>query len=189
MRLFTAVDIPSSRLFDHLHDELASVGRTLRPVPPENLHITLKFIGDPGCGEAEVISALGEVGKEIEPFEMRVEVAGCFPSWKRPSILWVSFGNDERLVELAKEIDRVLHSRIDTPLETREYRTHLTLARVKGRTDPSKLKLILEETVSRLKEEDYVVPVNAFHLYSSTLTPQGPIYRRLSSHPLGQNVK
>ncbi len=183
MRLFVAVKVPRSESLDKLLLELSSMGRGLKPVKSGLQHITLKFLGDPGVPVEEITPVLDEASRETASFEMRVSRPGAFPGWKRPSVLWIGYEGGHP-GELARTLDERLHERIDSPLEKRGFKPHLTIARSKGRFDIEKAQRSMEACVNELKEEDPVLKVSGFELISSTLTPRGPVYETVGSFDL-----
>jgi 2'-5' RNA ligase len=186
MRLFLAVKIPMDSGFYDLYRGLKGLSRYLRPVDPEKQHITLKFLGDPGTTHDDVARAVSGIGGKHGPFEMRPEDSGAFPNWKRPSVLWIGLRPVEPLRELAEDIDSELHEKIGTDLERRKFRGHITVARCKGRGpfDTIAARSLMEEALKGFRERDYLIMVDRFHLINSTLTPNGPVYRTLSSFEL-----
>jgi 2'-5' RNA ligase len=161
----------------------------MRPVDPDKQHITLKFLGDPGTSAEEVKEAVSSIGRDHDPFEMRIHGHGAFPNWKRPSVLWIGLRPVDPLRALAEDVDRKIHDSIGTDMERRKFRGHITIARYKGRAplDHRTPRDLLEEAVNDLIGRDYVIPVNEFHLINSTLTSAGPVYRKLFSFKLQGN--
>lgn len=186
MRLFIAVDIPESPILARLGSDLGEIGRGIRPTRGGNQHITLKFIGEPPCSVDEIIEALDGIGPEVGIFKMIVSGHGAFPNWKRPAVLWIGFENTEPLMRLAEMIDERLHGSTGTPKERREFKAHLTVARIKGQIDIERVRRTLDSNVKDLENEGFSVPVREFILYSSTLTPEGPIYRKIKTYDLGE---
>jgi RNA 2',3'-cyclic 3'-phosphodiesterase len=186
MRLFFAVDMPKDPSFEQLNIALKKTSKHLKPVDPDRQHITLKFLGDPEVGSEDVIGSVKDIGSLHSSFEMKVEQAGAFPNWRKPSVLWLGLSPSDELRSLAKDIDLCLHDRIGTGIEKREFRAHITIARFKGREtfDTIPAKDWMEKAVRDLENNNYTIPVNEFYLINSTLTPKGPIYRKISSFPL-----
>ena len=189
MRLFFAVEIPMDKEFYALYQDLKGSSKYLRPVDPEKQHITLKFLGDPGTSAESVVEAVSGIGAEHEPFVLKVEGAGAFPSWRRPSVLWMGLSPIEPLRALAKDIDVNVHENIGLEKEKRGFKGHITVARYKGRKpfDPMAAQDRMEKALSALADRDYNIHVNEFHLINSTLTPHGPVYRKISTFPLTGN--
>ncbi len=184
MRLFFAIKVPKSEAVDELLSELGTLGGGLKPIRFGNQHITLKFIGDPGVNLDDVINSVRSQDLEIGPFRSRISDFGVFPNWDRPAVLWIGFSEEGTMRRLAEGLDRQLHERIGSPLEKRGFRSHLTVARCKGRPDENTIRKTLKKCVQRMEEEDYVLEVDSFDLVSSILTPKGPIYESVKSFHL-----
>lgn len=138
----------------------------------ENLHLTLKFLGEVREERIRDISEiLKEISKGFKKFEVTLQGIGAFPNQSSPRVIWtgVEKGRKE-MIELQKEIEERL-----VPLgfkkEERGFHPHLTIARVKGRGD-----------FKELFETDYksrTFLIDKIILFKSTLTPKGPIYEEL----------
>ena len=128
MRLFTALDLSpevSARL-DLLVRELKPIAR-LRWSPPENLHITTKFIGDwPEHRLPELSAALPQA--QPEP-EISVAGVGFFPNDRHPKVFFARVEPAQELLSLAQATDSAT-GQLGVPLEKHPYRPHITLARI-----------------------------------------------------------
>src|SRR6185437_12270328 len=99
-----------------------------RWIRPENLHVTLKFIGHVDAGKLDAIrAALSEIHAD-GPVEMRFRGLGFFPNGKRPRVFWAGTEASPNLAPLAAEIEAGLE-KAGIAAETREFAPHLTLAR------------------------------------------------------------
>lgn len=186
MRLFFAVEIPTDGGFHTLYRGLKGLSKHLRPVDPEKQHITLKFLGDPGTSAEDVVEAVSGIGEGHDPFKLSVEGIGAFPNWNRPSVLWMGLSPVEPLRELAEDIDSRIHDDIGLDREKRSFKGHITVARYKRREpfDTITAQDLMKEVLDGFIERDYSIPVKEFHLINSTLTPHGPVYRKIGSFPL-----
>jgi RNA 2',3'-cyclic 3'-phosphodiesterase len=173
VRAFVAVFPPPEIRAAALARALETVrdpGERMRWIKPENVHLTLKFLGnireevlDDLCG------ALEETCERYAPFDVGVMGLGAFPSTRRARILWAGVGvGSERLSALAMGIDAAL-----VPLgfqhEKRPYTPHLTLGRMRGR--PASLDL------SQDTEEFGSFRLRRVELTESTLSAEGAVYR------------
>ena len=136
----------------------------------ENLHLTLKFLGEIGSGTISgVRRRLREIGENFERFGAELGELGIF-SQKFIRIIWIQILGG-KILELQKEIDKVL-ARDDLFKPEERFMSHLTIARVKGVNDRriffKKLKKV---SVKKLKFE-----VPAFYLMKSELKTEGPVY-------------
>lgn len=178
MRLFVAVFPPPE-----VREEASRTARRLLPDDrirwsrPENVHLTLKFLGDVDEESLDgLCTILEDACAAHAPFEARLAGLGAFPSARRARILWAGIGTgSKRLRSLAANIDAAL-SYSGFERETRPYEPHLTLGRVRGR--PVSLNLPEEAGDSLLFK------VRRIELTESTLTDKGPIYRTIENFVL-----
>jgi 2'-5' RNA ligase len=186
LRTFIAVEVDKTirdRLIA-LQEKLARSGVDVRWVEPDNLHVTLLFLGEVVDRDlAAICKGAAEGSQRVPAFDMQVEKVGCFPNVRRPRTVWAGIGAG------AAELCR-LHDEIEGPLldlgcyrrEERAYTPHITLGRVKG-DGPTQLL-----TMALAKEADWQggqVQVREVHVMSSELTPDGPVYTVLSRAKLG----
>ncbi len=170
-RLFVAIDLP-----EQVKDAVAGIaGRELtgaRLVPREQLHLTLRFIGDADEAQYQAIKAgLGKI--KGAAFSLALKEVGHFPPGRRPRVLWVGMEESAPLLELQEEVERALVG-AGVPPEERGFSPHITIARLKE-TPPVKV-MALEEKHRQFSAGPF--PVEEFYLYSSTLTREGAIHKR-----------
>jgi 2'-5' RNA ligase len=182
-RCFCAVDLGDGERAVLLEQTapLRATGAEVRFTRETQIHVTLKFLGDT---DPELLprlrSALSSV--RIEPFEWSVRGLGFFPPRGRPRVLWAGIEDGGRLAALARRVEDAV-----VPLgfarERRPFRSHLTLARVRG---PRGLRE-LEQRVAALGGSVSVAlaPALAFVLYRSHLEPAGSRYERLGEFAFG----
>lgn len=179
MRLFVAVELPGElrSLIGKLMSRLMGREPGAKWVAEENLHITLRFIGEVGEADAEDIRR-ALAGVRAEAFTVSVGELGGFPlGARRYRVIWlgVSQGAGE-LARLAREVNRALEF---LGPERGEFHPHITLARARrGRELPRSL-------LSGVNPPEFSFRVRAFSLMRSTLRPEGPLYQRLEEYPLG----
>ena len=150
MRLFVAIE-----LSDEVKRALGELGSRLQAsdvraawVREEQIHLTLRFLGDIGENEAERLSAILEARfAGTRPFTLRVSGIGVFPNARRPAVLWagvvaargVNEGNESpELVELRRIAEEAALA-IRLPKEAKMFHPHLTLARIRNPQTPSNL--------------------------------------------------
>jgi len=181
MRLFVALEIPSA-----VRENLAALLKSLRTVSPqtrwvrtENLHVTLKFIGEvPETKLAAIRSALaGTRSDQIITLDFRG--LGFFPNEKRPRVFWAGIEASPNLKDLAADIDRATE-KLGIPREQRPFSPHLTLARFEPPRLPEKLRSAIQENEVR---EFGTLSTSQFHLIESKLKPSGAEYTTLESFP------
>jgi 2'-5' RNA ligase len=186
VRTFIALD-PGPAIRDRmiaLQENLARTGAEVKWVEPENLHVTMLFLGEVDNRDLmPVCRAVEEVAREHQAFELSIEGAGCFPNMRRPRILWIGVG--QGLLEV-----RALHDALEEPLlklgcyrrEERQFTPHVTLGRVRGDTATAEL------TAAISKKQDYhagVALIREVRVMSSDLAGKGPLYTVMSRASLG----
>lgn len=183
MRLFIALPIPepAQRSLTALLAAGYGKDRTLKWVKPEQLHITLRFLGETKQEQLPSIERpLNQIAASVAPFTLRPDHLGAFPDLKRPRVIWVGFtGELLHVARLAQDIERALRA-AGLPPETKPFRPHLTLARVgeKGAIQS------VRDWVSTARVSSEEISFDRIVLYESTLTSSGPIYHPLQTVPL-----
>lgn len=172
MRAFIAVDLSPVPALEPILTELGQV-RGLKAVDPSILHVTLKFLGDtqeglaPRIGEAMRAAAAG-----IAPFEVEVAGAGVFPPKGGARVVWAGLEGAEPMVSMARRLEKGLEPLGFAP-EGRDFRPHLTLARVKDPAASKEARRLAEGySASRFGRKR----VEEIALKRSVLRPQGPEY-------------
>lgn len=175
-RLFVAIDLPVM-----VREQLSTLCCGLpgaRWVKAEQLHLTLRFIGDvDGSVFKQIREALSEVN--CEPFSLQLKDIGFFPPRGKPRVLWVGIGKNEQLVRLRNRIESTL-VRMGLPPEGRKFSPHITLARLKD-TPGSRIGAYLAHN-SLFATESF--PVHEFYLYSSVLNAKGAKHYIEEAYPL-----
>jgi 2'-5' RNA ligase len=183
IRTFVAVDISEEvrRGLAALISQLEPLASGIRWVRPESLHITLKFLGEvEETRLSELREALDLAVRGISAFDYALTGPGCFPSWRRPRVLWVGVHNaDHQLFRLQKQVEEAFQQLGFDP-EDREFTAHLTVARVKS---PGGAAAVLERF---RKAAIQVAPVHVseVRLMQSHLRPDGAVYSVLHRVPL-----
>lgn len=147
LRLFVALELPhtiKNALAEYVAP-LQHLGRGVRWVKAENVHLTLKFLGDtPNAKLAAIQETLATVCRDFTPLIIEVAGAGVFPSARRPQVLWVGLNDASgQLGKLAQEIDARLHQ-LGFPRETRPFSPHVTIGRVRDTRVDAVTKAMLE---------------------------------------------
>jgi 2'-5' RNA ligase len=187
VRTFIAID-PGNTIRERLiglQQALGRAGTEVKWVEPDNLHVTLLFLGEVDMvAVPSVCEAVAEGCRQQSAFAMTIEKAGCFPNPRRPRILWAGVG--QGVQEVCS-----LHDRLEEPLlalgcyrrEERQYSPHITLGRVRSAGPTEKLAAALAKQAAWKGGETMVREVLVM---GSELTPQGPIYTVLSRTRLSQ---
>ncbi len=146
----------------------------VRWTPSENLHLTLRFIGD---AEPEKQAALEEAlaRVRVEPFVLPVAGIGLFPARGPAKVLWIGLGRAHtRLFQLRQRVDEALLS-VDTALDVHRFHPHFTLGRAGEESEPKALARFLAQHAAF---EAPPFRVNEFHLMASDLQAgRAPAYR------------
>ena len=188
LRAFIALEIPAS-IQESIQQQTAGLRNVassslVRWVPAENLHLTLKFLGDVSSTSLQFVTQmLSREASQYPGFSMQVGGLGAFPSARRARVLWNGIRAPETLSALQRSLDSAA-TRLGYPPEDRPFSPHLTIGRVKQTAAPTDLQRIqaaLEAaSVGPLGKAD----VSAVHLIKSDLKPTGSVYTRLFSAPL-----
>jgi 2'-5' RNA ligase len=187
MRVFIAIDIDEqiraglSRLQQQLQNK-ANVGKgDVKWVEPENIHLTLKFLGEIKDEQSvDVCNIVKEVAGIHSSFELAVESVGCFGG-RITKVVWIGLGEgSNNLLQLQKDLDEQL-ALADWPPEEREFTGHLTLCRVKNPKAGIKLAEIIKD-FKDFKLGD--MSIDSVCVYQSQLTPSGPIYTLLGKYKM-----
>jgi 2'-5' RNA ligase len=180
-RLFVAADVPEavrSRLADEL-EPLREAHPELRWSPPENWHVTVKFLGAVRASlVADAGRAVAKAAGRTGPFETHLLGADAFPSTRRARVLWIGMSDpDERFRALAGALDHALEGIVKP--EERPFTPHLTVARAK---QPLPLGEELADVAGVWSEP---FPVDHVTLYRSHLRRPAPLYEPVESFSLG----
>lgn len=188
-RLFAALDIPpkaveEAMIFQKL---MKKAGIFAKWVPFENMHLTLKFIGETDPENISLIKeTINEICGDFAPFRLIIKGAGVFPNAHRPAVAWSGLeGETELVMKLARLIDKNLYEKIEIKRETKGFKPHLTVARFKTKINENKISLIIDE-ISELEPFSFVG--DKVTLYQSHLTREGAKYTALESFQLKGNL-
>lgn len=179
-RLFVALVPPAP-----VRAELAALAGPLADVrwtPADNLHLTLRFIGDT-APEKQAAFEETLLRVRVEPFVMPVGGVGIFPSRGPAKVLWAGVGRGHtRLYQLRKQVDEALLA-IDSGLAVPGFHPHFTIGRLSENHEPKQVAHFLEQ------HKAFEAPpfrVAEFHLMASELQGRPPVYRALRSFPLAK---
>lgn len=186
-RLFIAVD-PEPAMLDTIFRLISTIKREypvvgMRYTAPQNLHLTLLFLGDTDNQEIPKIgSKLTKICQKFCEFNLEFSALGAFPSQRNPRILWLGVKDPQPVTALAKAI--IQESGLVMEPDKTQFSPHLTLGRV-----ADDARGVSTETFSRLFSKLGRVEVGSTRirevlLYQSVLKPGGPVYTVLSRHPL-----
>jgi len=184
-RLFIAIELPATlrhqikEHIDRLREQLPEVRASW--TREQNLHLTLKFLGDTKVGRVETVSvALRGAANRLAPFELGIEGCGAFPPRGKPDVLWIGIadrsGNLQKLhAALENECARAGFDR-----DRRPFHPHLTIARLR---DPNGARP-LAELHRQIGFEPGSVKVTDTCLIRSELSSAGSRYTVIARHEL-----
>jgi RNA 2',3'-cyclic 3'-phosphodiesterase len=185
LRLFIALPLPHEVeiALDRLLGQLRPQSSDVKWVPAKNIHLTVKFLSETDEKLVPRIkTAVNEVAAGYQPFESIMDRVGGFPNLKKPRVIWVGGSQPiEAAVRMAAEIDRRMHE-LGFEIETRPFKAHLTLGRVREGRSIGVLAAYLES----FRLAPIPLRLDRLVLFKSTLTPKGSIYERLHEAKLGQ---
>lgn len=188
LRAFIAVEIPLE-IHKAIEKQTAPIRAALNKslvhwVPTDNIHLTLKFLGDVSPTNLEMLAQMLNVEvSQHQAFEMGFGGLGAFPNPRRPRVIWIGIQAPAGLEALQHGIEAAA-AILGYPAEKRPFSPHLTIGRVKQKINPAgmqKIRTALEETqVTSLG----TTQMTAVHLFKSDLKPTGAVYTRLFTAPL-----
>jgi 2'-5' RNA ligase len=187
VRCFIAIELPEEikRGLRELQAQLKAANQApVKWVEPENIHLTLKFLGNVATDRLnEIGQATTNAVRGTSPFSLEVRELGVFPNPRRVQIVWVGLsGEVEKLTILQQRIESGL-AKLGFAPENRRFTPHLTLARLRDRATPQERER-LGQLVAETEFAAGSFIVNSVKLIKSQLTREGPIYSQLSSAAL-----
>ncbi len=179
MRTFIAIPLPARArdLLGDLQQTLKSLSADVRWTAIPSIHLTLKFLGemDPAM-LPRLMAGLQAQTQEMPTFPLSLQGLGAFPDLRSPRVIWCGLGGDLVRLEALQTRVEAACTGIGFPPEDRPFHPHLTLGRVRSKTN-------LHPLVDYIKigaALDFGFEVNDCHVYQSTLRPQGPLYAVLA---------
>src|SRR2546425_7521011 len=182
IRSFISFDLEDEKILSRVESitlSLLSLGGDLKPVERENIHLTMKFLGNVSASRLEEIkSSLTQVS--FPPFSLDIKGAGAFPSLKRMNVIWVGVGECWSQVELIFEQTEKLLHQLGFSREVRAFSPHITVARVKSGRKRDEIAAFLGHLID---ESFGTFNVQSVRLKQSILSPSGPKYSTLFEVP------
>lgn len=185
LRLFIAIELDEeirAELFAEIK-YLKSHFPEIRWVRPENLHITMKFLGNIAENEIEDISEIMDIAAEKNPpFSAEIQDLGCFPHVERPRIVWAGCRQGSlEISNIVSCLDEKLKLLGYKP-EKRNFTPHITIGRVKK---PAQA-MGIEEIINDAQQIDFgILDVSAITLFMSELKKEAPRYSAMYRAELG----
>jgi RNA 2',3'-cyclic 3'-phosphodiesterase len=188
LRTFIAVEIPPhvqkkiQQETEPLRKELGS--SLIRWVPVQNIHLTLKFLGDVSPANVEYLTQiLCTEADSCSAFDMHISGLGSFPSPKRPRVLFIGIQAPAELEALNRGIESAC-ARLGYESEARGFSPHLTIGRVRQDATSADQQRIRHALEGIAIDSLGTARVNSVHLYKSELKPTGSVYTQIFSAPL-----
>jgi len=175
-RGFIAIDVNTTPNILNLLKDITNSNADVKLVEPQNIHITLKFLGDVEKDNIDDIEQIMKDSvKEIEPFTIKLNGTGVFPNQNYIRVIWIGIKDAEIIETISRSIDERL-SQLGFKREKRGFSAHLTIGRVKT----AKNKQLLLKAIEDYKDSEFSTQeINSIKLKKSDLTPKGPIYTTL----------
>lgn len=189
VRAFIAIELPAE-VIERLRLVSEGLQRKVpdvpvRWVPPENIHLTLKFLGDVSVRNLDLLTGmLRAEAADRKPFEFSVGGLGAFPSLNNPRVVWVGVEAPAELAALQRGVENGA-ARLGYAAESRDFRPHLTLGRVSRNANARQIGRLRQ--VLKQSEVGFlgVARVTQVHLFQSELSPGGAVYTPLFTARLG----
>ena len=185
-RIFIALDLPATvkRFLKSLSETLSTHElKRLRVVHPDNLHLTLRFLGHTSTTDIAALStSLKEIATSIRPFVVRPLGMGTFPKRANAQVLWIGIGGDlEALHTLQAHIEKVT-DQVTPSIRKPQFRPHITIGRFKPIATTQDRTIATTALTSFLRSNEYrsVEVSNGMSLIQSTLTPESAVYTQVS---------
>lgn len=185
VRCFISIELPDDvrRSIDSLIAELRKAGADIAWVAPEKIHLTLKFLGST---DDSLIPKLAElISKKLSQnniFYIKIVGVGCFPSEKRPRVLWIGIENSEALSDVQKQVDASVGEFGFAP-EERPFSPHLTIGRIRSQRGISGILRRFPE----FRTADFgAVEAKNIHIMKSELKPAGAEHTSMAEIPIGR---
>lgn len=176
IRLFVAVELP-----EDIRLQLEGMGRSIpgsRPVNPEQLHLSLRFIGEvEGSIALDIETALENT--DMHRFQAALKGVGIFPHRGQARVLWAGISAVEEITRLRNQVEKQLVA-IGLPREKKKYSPHITLARLKNSPGNSLQQFLAANAFL----DSGSFSIDSFTLFSSRLTAKGAIHTPIRIYQL-----
>lgn len=188
MRTFIAIELPQhiTAALGNLQETLKLFKLNIRWVRPENIHLTLKFLGDIPPDVVDPISrTLSESVRNYDPISLSAKGSGAFPGIKNPRVIWVGLSGQVSQLKMLQQTLAENLAALGYEKDKRTFKGHLTLGRIKGAVDPVKLNAAFNEVMD-FETEPFLV--DRVFLFQSDLKPTGPVYTKIASAALAPSL-
>ena len=190
MRIFIAVELPAKSrekidtIINYFKTQLPN--QSLKWVGAENLHLTIKFIGEiPEEALSKVKIIIDDVLAQQPEFSISIEGLGMFPNLNNPQVIWLGIIGGDPLVSIHHQLNQSL-AQIGVKPDHRPLSPHLTIARVRQGVDRFTLSTIGNSLPGFKVDSLGSFTIDRITLFQSNLKPTGPHYKALYHRPLNQ---
>jgi len=187
LRAFIALEIPheiQQAIYKVASTLRADLGACVRWTPPENMHLTLKFLGEVSPAQVDALtSALRVQADSVPAFKVEVGGLGSFPDGKRARVLWIGIQAPAEIQTLQRGIESAC-ARLGYESESRGFSPHLTIGRVRQDAMPADAQKIRRALETATIDLLGAVRVDSVHLFKSDLQKSGAVYTKIFSAPL-----
>jgi len=171
MRSFISIDVGALDALVGLEGEMEKTGASLKLVEPDNIHITLKFLGEIEEDMVpEIEDAMRGAVEGIKPFTVMFQGMGAFPGMNYVRVVWVGTGDDGEMRKISERINEAL---VPYKFKKESFKPHITLARVKSARGKEGIVSLIERNKDRNFGE---IKVDSIRLKKSELRKEGPVY-------------
>ena len=179
-RAFVAIDLP-----EYIRASIAAAQETLKTygfrvkwVRPESIHLTLKFLGNIEVSRIDaIVNAMRLAVKGYDALHLNASGTGVFPNARRPRVIWVGLGGQlDPLISLQQTLDTHL-AELGFAAETRPFKGHLTLGRIKAKVAADRLQEALDK-LNSFESENF--EADRIILFKSELRPGGAVYSKVA---------
>lgn len=183
-RIFIGIKIPSEiseKINKFMNEKRIQKIPYIKTVEKENLHITLKFLGEVDQGKiSEIIEELNSLTNTISNFKIEVKSIGIFPSIEHPRVIWIGAISKD-IHDAKRKLDQAL-AKFNFQ-EEENFVSHITIGRIKKGNPSVKIKELMKEDISFGE-----FTANEITLFESILTPSGPIYKKIREFKLKEKT-
>jgi len=183
MRAFIAIEIPPSikKAALKIQDELKKFFPLVSWTEKNNLHITLKFLGEINEETArKILPLLEEESGKINVFKIKFDSLGVFPGFNQPRIIWLGSGIAcQELTSLASSLEKSLEV-LGIQKENRQFKAHITIGRIKSNQDFGKIREVFKITATEIGKKQLEFTAEGLTLFKSNLSSAKPSYTPLA---------
>ncbi len=180
MRCFVAIELPTKvrEALADLQTRLSSLDTAIRWTRPEQIHLTLKFLGEvPDAQVPEVCSTAIQVARDVPPIRLEVRGAGCFPPRGPARVVWAGIiGPPSELAACHSHCERAF-AELGYPPEDRAFRPHLTIGRSRDQRGARDARTVIE-ALADFESGDFTA--TEMIVFQSVLGSSGPTYTPLT---------